>query len=798
MKMRSLSSLLASVVPAATVPALAVPALAALLLVGLAAPPAAAGQEGSVHGRVTHAETGEPLSDVQVAVGDTDLGALSGSDGTFTVRGVPAGSWTVTASHIGYATVSREITVGGGEAVRLEIELSEEAVELGGITVIARRSGYVGGETAAGTKTSMPLVEVPQSVSLITGERMEDQGAETQAEALRYTAGVRGEISGPDLLYDWTQIRGFQQYGQNLFRDGLQLRSASQATLRLNPYGAERIEVLRGPASVLYGQSSAGGFVNYVSKMPEAEPSREVEFQTGSYDRLQGSVDLTGPVTGDGALLYRLTARARSAEAQVDFSENDQIFVAPALTWRPEDGTSLTVMGDFQSDDAVRGTSFLPAAGTVEPNPHGTIPMDRADGVPGFDGFERDQYSIGYLFEHELGDAVTLRSKARYTGMENDYQIAWGAGLREDQRTLDRFWFSGVPTLDILTVDNHGVVRFSTGALEHEVLAGVDVQRHVLDERFEMGSAPPLDVFDPEYGSQSLGDPFFSTDARREQLQAGLYFQDRIRLDRWTLLLSARRDWTDTESLDRNADATTERDSDAFTGRVGLVYRAEGGLTPYASYSESFIPLLGATESGDPFVPERGEQLEAGLKFQPPGSNAFVTLAAFDLRRQNVTTPDPDDPNFQVQTGEIRSRGVEAEGVASLAPGLDLTAAYTYLDAEVTESNAGDEGNRPIIVPEHAASLWADYTLRSGGLDGLGVAGGVRYTGSTYGNAANTLEVPAYTLVDAAVSYDWRPFRLQLNVSNVLDERYVASCWTRASCFYGTARTVRAEVEYRW
>ncbi|MFW6200434.1 MAG: TonB-dependent receptor plug domain-containing protein, partial [Gemmatimonadota bacterium] len=345
-----------------------------------------AAQTGAVQGAVTGARTGDPVSGVQISVGETEIGGLSDSDGTFTIENVPVGVHTVTASSVGYGTVSREVRVQRGETVSLQIEVAREAVELGGITVTGRRGGYLPEETTIGTKVAGSLMEVPQSVSVITQERMVSQGVESQAEALRYTAGVQAESYGPDLVYDWTQIRGFQQYGQDLFRDGMQLRSASQATLRLNPFGAERVEILRGPASVLYGQSSAGGFVNYVSKTPTSQPFGEVTLQTGSYDRLQGNVDVTGPMSEGGDFLYRLTGLARSADAQVDFSQDDQIFVAPALTWEPGSSTTLTVLGDYQRDDAVRGTSFLPSSGTLEPNPNGTIPADRFDGVPGFNG----------------------------------------------------------------------------------------------------------------------------------------------------------------------------------------------------------------------------------------------------------------------------------------------------------------------------------------------------------------------------------------------------------------------------
>lgn len=763
-----------------------------------ASPAGLASQTGSITGLVTETQENRTLAGAQITLREAGRGVSSAEDGTFALRGVPVGVHTVTATLIGYGTVEREVRVGPDQIVHLEVEMSPEAVGLAGITLVVERGDYVADRSVSATKTSTPLLETPQSVSVLTRERLDVQGAETQAQALRYTAGVQGETFGTDMLLDWTQIRGFQQYGQNLFRDGLQFRSAGQSALRLNPWGAERIEVVRGPASVLYGQSSVGGLVNFVTKRPTAYPVREVRLQIGSHDRVQGAFDLGGAMDDGERWLFRLTGLARDAEAQVDFSENDQVFLAPALTWRPSDRTTLTLLADYQHDNAIRGTSFLPAEGTLLPNPHGRIPTHRRDGEPGFDGIDRDQYSVGYLLEHGGGSAWSFRSQGRYAAMRNDYQISWGAGLREDMRTLDRFWFSADLALDILTLDNQLEFRTRTGSIDHRLLAGVDLQRHVNAEPFEFGVADPIDVFDPQYG-QTLHDPFFTSDVRTEQQQLGVYVQDEVGLSEGLrLLVGGRADRVDTERTDRAAETTTEHEAEAFTGRVGLVYRSERGIAPYVSYSEAFVPVIGTTAEEDPFEPERGRQSEVGVKFQPGGSHAFMTVAAFDLVRSNVLTPDPDSPSHQVQTGEVRSRGLEVEGVATLLGGLDLTGALTFLDAEITESDAGDEGKRPIIVPERTMSLWGAYTAQSGVVAGLGLGVGLRHTGSSWGDAENTLEVPAFTLVDASLHYDRGPVRLSLKVDNVLDDEHIVSCHGSASCFYGPTRTVRSSLRYRW
>lgn len=768
-----------------------------LLIACVATPRALAAQTGTIVGTVSDAPENQVVPGARVSVQGTDLGSLSQEDGSFVIRNVPAGAHVVRASLIGYGIVEREVRVGAEQIVRLEVELTREALQLAEIRLVVSRGDYVADQSVSATKTSTPLLETPQSVSVLTRERLDVQGTETQSHALRYTAGVQGETYGADMLLDWTQIRGFQQYGQNLFRDGLQFRSAGQSAVRLNPWGAERIEVVRGPASVLYGQSSVGGLVNFVTKRPTAYPIREVRMQAGSFGRLQGVFDIGGSIDDDNRWLFRVTGLARESEAQVAFSNNDQRFLAPALTWRPGDRTSLTFLADWQHDDAVRGTSFLPAAGTLEPNPNGRIPVDRRDGEPGFDGIDRHQYSTGYLFEHTGAGAWTLRSRARYAAMRNDYQISWGAGLREDMRTLDRFWFSADLALDIFTIDNHLELQLRTGSIDHRILVGTDLQRHVNQEPFDFGTADPIDVFDPEYG-QALHDPFFVSDVQTRQRQIGVYAQNELGLtERFTVLVSGRADRVATERLDRMAETTTSQDSDAFTGRIGAVYRTDAGFAPYASFASAFLPVIGSDAGGNPFEPERGRQTEVGLKFQPQGGDALLTLAAFDLIRSNVLTADPANPAHQAQTGEIRSRGIEIEGVATLLGGLDLTGAVTLLDAEITESNDGDQGNRPIIVPDWTAATWGVYTLHSG-LPGLGVGVGLRYTGASWGDPQNSLEVPSFTLFDAALHYDRGFFGLSIKADNLFDDVHVVSCYGANSCFYGPTRTVNTTLRFRW
>lgn len=651
-----------------------------------------------------------------------------------------------------------------------------------------------------GTKTGTPLIETPQSVSVITDEQMQEQGVDNLAQALRYTPGADGEPFGFEPRTTFIRVRGFDATTTGLYRDGLQLRNPRFAVgYNIELYGAERLDILRGPASVLYGQGSPGGLINYVSKRPKPVAFGEAELELGSFDRVQGQADFGGPLGETGALSYRLTGLLRESDTQVDFVGNDRTFIAPALTWQPTASTSITFLSYFQ-DDETRASQAYPAEGTLNPNPHGEVPTNRFTGEPSVDRYDRTEYSLGYLFEHHAGDDWILRQNLRFYSSELDDVTVFTTGLAEDQRNIQRAVFGSFGDLEGFALDNQAQVEFDTGTLAHTVLMGLDYQDVEVGSVQTFAGAPPLDVFDPVYGAPVPDPPVFNNaDTTQEQL--GVYIQDQIELtDRWVVSLNGRHDWAETVTDNNLAGSSSKQDDEAFTGRAGLVYLADNGLAPYVSYSESFLPSLGTNQQGEAFEPETGEQLETGVKYQPPGGNSFVTLSLFELTRENVVETDPST-FLPVQTGEVRSRGVEVEAVASFDNGLDLTASYSYLDMEITESVDSTEiGERPTQVPEQMASLWADYRFRGGALDGLGLGGGVRYIGSTFGDVPNTVKVPSNTLVDLALFYDWDDYRFALNVQNALDDEYVSGCFVRSStlCTYGQTRTVSGSIRYRW
>lgn len=709
----------------------------------------------------------------------------------------------------------------------------EEEVTLPTVSVVGKYddsatdpvAGYVVKETLSGSKTDTPLLEVPQSISVINKDEVAARASQSITQAVAYTPGIISGMFGPSTRDDYFNLRGFEG---TQYLDGTRLMSSSNsyAQLRVDPYGMDRIEILKGPSSVLYGQNAPGGLVNMMSKRPTVVPFHEIQFLGGSYDRVQGSLDLSGPVAGRDDLLYRLVALGRGSDTQVDFVEDNRYYVAPSFTWKPGDATTFTFLSHYQRDETGNAMQFLPYEGTALGNPNGRIPTNRFLGEPDFDGYERDQFALGYALEHRFNQVLTARQNLRYADISSDYRgvfpdffygfdydagrlIPGGSFVDGDMRRIFRYGAHYQDQADTFTLDNLLQADFSTGALQHTALVGVDFRHFTSDRRrgftdFELPELI-LDVYNPIYGA-AFAKPVLDSRTEQEQDQIGVYAQDQIKWNHWLATIGIRHDWVTAETSYDGA-AAAPQDDKAFTYRTGLSYLFDSGVVPYYSYSESFEPAPGTTFSGTPFKPTTGQQHEFGIKYQPPGYNILITASAFYLTQQNVVTPDPDPVHvgYSIQTGEARSQGVELEGKASLDLGLDMAASYTFTDTQVTQSTiASEQGNNLTFTPEHQASLWLDYTHPLGAVAGLGLGGGLRYIGSNYGDLGNSQKVPSNVLVDAAVHYDLSKLnpkmngvRLAVNMSNLLDREYLTTCYG-GSCFYGDRRSVLASLRYNW
>lgn len=661
--------------------------------------------------------------------------------------------------------------------------------------------GFVATRSGTGTKTDTPLIETPQSISVVTTDQIRNQGAESVGAALRYSAGVSGDVNGgSDTRFGGLQIRGFDMTMPGLYLDGLRLPSSQYVHfLGLEPYGAERLEVLKGPSSAMYGGSGTGGLLNYVSKLPTAKQFGEISISGGSFDRFQGEFDIGGPANKEGTVLWRLTGVARDGNTQVDFSKDNRVFIAPAVTFKPNEDTSITLLANYQKDTAGWGLQFFPPSGTVWANNGRTIPNTRFGGEPGMNQFDTEQASVGYLFSHNINDTLTFRQNLRYSWMYNEQASFYGTGYAtpadEAAGLMGRGGSAGNSTINSFAVDNQLQGKFTTGILSHTALFGVDYRNTSFRDRADGYTTGKINILNPVY-TNTWVNTGPNDDTGVNQSQVGIYLQDQIKLGKLSFQLGGRQDFVTTDVDARiPSPSFASTDASAFTGRAAIMYNFDNGIAPYFSYSESFLPVLNVA-NGKLLNPETGVQYEVGVKYQPAGINALITLAAFDLTRSNVVTFPP--PTYApTQTGEINSRGIELEGTATLAEGFNIRGAYSYIDAVVTKDPV-NVGKAPTTVPLNRFALWTDYTLQGGPLRGVQIGGGLRYVGSTFGDDANTFKVNASTAIDALIAYNKDNWRMALNVTNLADTRYVAACYGYSSCFYAEGRKAIAKLTYRW
>lgn len=669
-------------------------------------------------------------------------------------------------------------------------------------------SGYLATRSTTATKTDTPLMETTQSISVITRDRMKAQGVQTVSDGLAYTGGVRSDVAGNNPTDNTITVRGFQQINTNAYTDGL--RNGEVGYYAPEPFGMERIEVLKGPSSVLYGQGSPGGTVNFVSKRPTFTAHREIGYSTGSNDRQQLSLDIGNTLDEQGTLSYRLVALGRDANSSIDNIKDDRAYIAPSLTWNIGDDTSLTLLTSYQRNENLF-TSNLPYSVYDGSNPNGRLSRSRSLNESGFDVETAERTNAGYELSHNLSDRWTFKQNFRYSHYVGDQDALHRNSGVINGNTIARYYQMRDYDSDNYALDNQLVGKFETGPLDHTLLMGVDYQRGVRNAFTQTGNAPSINIYNPDRNvviDTSQYTSRLSTSQKNRQL--GVYLQDQIKLNNWVASIGGRYDWASLDTKNRLLDTLQSTDAEDFTGRLGLGYLFDIGLFPYISYAESFTPTSGTGASGSPFEPETAKQYEVGVKYQPTGSESYVTLAAFDLRRQNVLTTDTANPGFSVQEGEVTSRGIEIEGVLKPMAGLNVIASYTVNDVEVTKDNpntagVSNKGKTPVRVPEHLASLWTDYTLQSGPLAGLGFGVGARYTGDTFGDAQNTFKVPSYTVVDAMIRYDFgkadaslEGLEAAVNVKNLTDKYYVAGCFIATACLAGAERTVTADVTYNW
>jgi len=651
-----------------------------------------------------------------------------------------------------------------------------------------RTHGYAVEDAVSANKTGTPLLEIPQAISVVPRALLDDQDARKLDDVLKNVSGVT--VGGYYGEWDYYRIRGFDVSYNGTYLDGLLNDSAPGEEL----WGLEHVEVVKGPASSLYGSGTPGGFVNLISKRPRSETFADTQFTIGSYNYYEPAVDLNATLNDAKTIYARLNFLYRNSGLFVDYAGAKRVFFAPSLTWEITPDTSLTLLPSYR-DDNMNLAFPLPARGTVLPNPNGEIPISRYIGNPAYgnDEWERT-LRLGYEFKHRFDEHLSLRQNFRWFRLDQTSDdLSYPSSLDADDRTLGLSGYRAVGTYEGLRVDSALDAVFKTGPVPHLLTVGVDYrQTDIFYDSQDAVDLIYLDVFDPDYGALPPYAYGPSSIYKEADSDFGFYVQEHAKFfNLLTLTFGGRYDHSVFEANPNNFW------KDSFTPRVGVTYEFVPGAALYANYSESFKPQWFNTDAaGKPVEPETGENYEIGLKTALLDGRLNTLLALYHLTRQNVATPDlnTSDPFDSIVSGAQRSRGVEFEASLQLIPGWDLTTAYTYTDAEITKDNALPVGARLPGVPEYTFSVWTKYTLQDGPLRGLGFGLGGHFYTEQEGDItfSNPFELPAYGVMDAAVYYERGPFHVQVNVDNVLDERYFIGAYDQLYVLPGEPLTVQA------
>lgn len=645
----------------------------------------------------------------------------------------------------------------------------------------------------AGTKTNTALTELPQPIKVITAEQYEAQGAISISDTVKYAAGVLANPYGRDTRVDGFNIRGLDALQ---FRDGMRDIFSYYASITSDPYNFSRVEIVRGPASVLFGQGSIGGIVNLVSKTPDFDTRGEINLVYGSFDRKEVLGDVNLALADN--LAVRFVGRARDADTYVDHVPDDRVMFAPSIRWQPTPDTDIVLTGLYQEDDTGSTSQFLPIVGTFRPNPVAGEQLDRYTfvGKAGWDRYAGRSLQGGGAVTHRFSDAIQLSLKARYIDSDLEYNTHYADSYSNPQDPFSVYGTNGRmigliadasdARMNVFSTDNNLQFNFNTGAnIEHKLLVGIDYSWNKVAKRYAGGSEL-VDLYDIDYDALATYDPSgpFTSESQK---QLGIYVQDQIRFfDRVSVVLGARRD--------RVTGSSGQKDN-ATTFRAGIIGEIGAGFSPFFSYTESFLPVAGRIDNGDgsfgdPYVPQTGTQYEAGIKWQPT-PNTLVTATAFKIKERNRVLYLA--AGGTAQSGVLDTKGFEIEARHTLPGNFELLANYGYAKLK-SESNTSLD-----YMPRHTASLWSTKTFGLLGEAQLRLGAGVVYSGKSVSTSDIwSIVTPSRTTVDALAEINWNSWRFAINATNLLDNEYFASCLARGDCFVGAPRNVMGTIGYRF
>ncbi len=637
-------------------------------------------------------------------------------------------------------------------------------------------------ETTAVGRMPTDILVAPASISVITSKEIEERGADSVEKVVQYTAGVVTDYYGGDDRYDYIDIRGFTPY---TYRDGLAI-GRTFGGVKEEPYAYERIEVLKGTSSSGFGAAEPGGAINYVTKLPKTERFGEVYATGGSFSHKEGGFDFGDNLTEDDTLSYRLTGKFQNADAEYDYSKDNEKFLMGGLTWRPTDLTSLSFVFDHLDKDGIPGSGGQPIGSDFD--------RDKFFGEPDYYFLTTNRNSYSLMFDHDFDNGLSFGSKARYSNSDTAFGSAYLSNTRTDGSNLaDRYFFGSDTSTEQFVVDAHLMYEKDFDNVESRTLVGIDYNNFKSDNYgLYDTSAPPISTTDPVYtGGPVPTDPTYGT--ANDQKTTGLYLQQDLTFwDKLTTSVGVRNDWFDLSQDDLFSSASDSDTQSKFTKRFGVSYKITEEVAAFASYAESAAPPGIGTE------PTTGRQYEVGIKYRPEAFPALFTASVYDLTKSNITVYD--SVTYLPSTVEkVRHRGFELEAKAEVTESIDVIAAYSYIDSKIDEPGGVNDGNRLMRVPKHLASVWTTYTLDGEGARGdmtFGVGG--RYMDSYFLDLANSGSSESAFVFDASFTYKiQKNTTFQLNMSNVFDEKHIAS-QDSGGVYYNPGRTVMATLRQTW
>lgn len=726
---------------------------------------------------------------VRLQCGAETISGETGAGGKFLPM-VRPGTWQLTVNAAGFALEERLVTVdagGDGSQVALRVGSASETVR------VSADQQFVVNVAETGTKMQLPLAETPQAITVVNRDLLDSQDAVKLDDALKNVAGViaGGYYDG----WDYYRIRGFDA-SFNTYIDGLRGGNGVME----ETWGLESVEVLKGPSSALYGQSVLGGLVNITTRKPVPTPFAHAQLTAGSYNFVDPAVDFGGPLNSSHTVYGRLAALYHSADTFVDYTYRHRYYLAPSLTWRPTSATALTLIGRIQRDNARQGMP-LPAIGTVLPNINGDIPISRYDGELEANANKMSQANqqFGYQLEHQIGEHFALRQNARFAWYQQDWnRIYYPAYLDSDERTLYRYPLNWHGPWQNHEVDTHVEGRGTVWGMEHAALLGFDFYRNPSTSMGWIGGNEPLDLFHPVYGANPIQTLQLYTSSESVTQYAGVYLQDHIRLPRKVTITGGSR----LDVAKNETKGAPNQNGRGWTPRLGVTWQVAPTTTLYTSFSKSYLPQSGlvfdGSTSGTYLAPERGQQWEGGAKNAFWNGRALASVAVFQLNRKNVSTSDPGHPNFYLQTGEQRSRGVELEATLHPLTGWNLTTAYSYANAEVVHDTLLKAGTPTLNAPKNLFNVWTTYEVPRGFARGFGFGVGGRHYTDQSGDLANSFQLPGYGVVDGSLTYVRGHSKWQVNAFNLGDTRYASGSYNNVYVKPGEPRTVRGTVSWNF